>query len=516
LADDPTHPHAPAADDAFVSRALCYLDGLLDDDGVRALNADLAASAACRESFVALCELRGHLFEHVLAPDATADESADGPATVPPPWFERQVEVEPPRRRWPYVALAAGILLPLVVTATVYLTLHAQDNRRPTLADAQAGAATQAVVSTTGPAIADAPIPQPTGPAGAVVATAHAEWVGPDLRPGQPFPSGPVELAAGFAELRLNSGVALIVQAPARIDVTPDAMSTRLAQGKITATVPPAARGFTVRTASATVVDFGTEFGVAVTEDQATRVEVFRGEVEAAAARANADVAARARLTKDQAVQVAPTAARLSSPKSAALTRVAPAPAADTDRAFVRDLAAARLPIPLHNTGNQLDGDIDLRWEVIADPAAAPTQFRLAAVYPAAREDATNVPARNRALPISPAKNPSLFPPAAYTFRTTVNLTGFDSATTAVVAHVTTADAVEDVRVNGKSTGVRLAADVAAPSAERKVQLPEGAFSPGINQVEFVIRHEPPANRQRSPLSVQIRWAATAAPIISR
>ena len=50
--------------------------------------------------------------------------------------------------------------------------------------------------------------------------------------------------------------------------------------GMLTARVPPEAQGFTVRSLSATVVDMGTEFGVAVEQGGATDVEVFIGVVE--------------------------------------------------------------------------------------------------------------------------------------------------------------------------------------------------------------------------------------------
>ena len=50
-------------DDAFVLRALQFLDGLLDDDAVAAFNEELKSDAARRESYVRNCELRGHHFK---------------------------------------------------------------------------------------------------------------------------------------------------------------------------------------------------------------------------------------------------------------------------------------------------------------------------------------------------------------------------------------------------------------------------------------------------------------------
>jgi anti-sigma factor RsiW len=53
--------------EAFAALVLRYLDGLTTDDEVTALNRDLRASPACREAFVALCQMHGQLSE-ALAP----------------------------------------------------------------------------------------------------------------------------------------------------------------------------------------------------------------------------------------------------------------------------------------------------------------------------------------------------------------------------------------------------------------------------------------------------------------
>src|SRR5690349_15331681 len=99
-------------DDAFVLRALQFLDGLLDDAAIAAFNDELAADARRRETFVRVCELRGHLSEYRMAAkaggNAAGDEGLVGPGLVPPPWFEAQVEDERPRRWRPVLAVAAA------------------------------------------------------------------------------------------------------------------------------------------------------------------------------------------------------------------------------------------------------------------------------------------------------------------------------------------------------------------------------------------------------------------------
>jgi hypothetical protein len=87
-----------------------------------------------------------------------------------------------------------------------------------------------------------------------------------------------VDLVFGYAELALVNGVRLVLEAPVRLRLE-SAQRVRLESGRVVAEVPPGARGFTIDTPPARVVDLGTEFGVAVSEDGETEVQVFRGEV---------------------------------------------------------------------------------------------------------------------------------------------------------------------------------------------------------------------------------------------
>jgi hypothetical protein len=85
-------------------------------------------------------------------------------------------------------------------------------------------------------------------------------------------------LASGYVEMSSASGLKVVVQGPARFTVEkPGVLS--LVSGRLTALVPKDARGFTVNTPIANIVDLGTEFGVAVTLEGQTDVETFRGTV---------------------------------------------------------------------------------------------------------------------------------------------------------------------------------------------------------------------------------------------
>ncbi len=88
----------------------------------------------------------------------------------------------------------------------------------------------------------------------------------------------PLHLDTGWAEIRFYSGAAVLVQGPARLRPQGE-NRLELLLGSITARVPPAAVGFTVETAEATLVDLGTEFGIRVDGGRQLDVEVFDGRV---------------------------------------------------------------------------------------------------------------------------------------------------------------------------------------------------------------------------------------------
>src|SRR4051812_26590346 len=91
-----------------------------------------------------------------------------------------------------------------------------------------------------------------------------------------------VELSKGFAEITFDSGAQVLLQGPALLDVN-SAWSATLKHGKLTASLPPEAMGFSISNPTVEVVDIGTEFTmVADAGGAATEVLVLKGEVEAA------------------------------------------------------------------------------------------------------------------------------------------------------------------------------------------------------------------------------------------
>ncbi len=90
---------------------------------------------------------------------------------------------------------------------------------------------------------------------------------------------GILNVATGLVQLDLYSGVSLVVEGPAQLDiVNPDKVI--LYAGKIRANVPPPARGFRLIAGEHELIDLGTEFGVSVDADGVGELHVIEGEVE--------------------------------------------------------------------------------------------------------------------------------------------------------------------------------------------------------------------------------------------
>lgn len=108
----------------------------------------------------------------------------------------------------------------------------------------------------------------------------NAEWdddaglaVGATIAPSM------IHLRSGALLIEFFSGASLVLEGPASFEILAT-NEGRLQSGKLNAHVPPQATGFTVRTPVGDVVDHGTDFGVALTDDRPHEVHVFSGKVE--------------------------------------------------------------------------------------------------------------------------------------------------------------------------------------------------------------------------------------------
>jgi len=118
------------------------------------------------------------------------------------------------------------------------------------------------------------------------------------------FAGEQLELKQGLAEVAFVGGAKVILRGPATFRIG-GASGGRLGEGSLAATVPPGARGFTVDTPHAKVVDLGTEFGVVVAADGRAEAHVFVGQVEVAAAAGTSQAAPTTkRLRAGEAVEI--------------------------------------------------------------------------------------------------------------------------------------------------------------------------------------------------------------------
>ncbi len=104
----------------------------------------------------------------------------------------------------------------------------------------------------------------------------HAEWLEP--LPNPQLKRRELILVSGVARLAFLKGAEVLLQAPCRIDLQ-SSQRFYLHEGNVTAIVPESARGFTIETDNSTIVDYGTEFGVAVDRASGVEIHVYQGEV---------------------------------------------------------------------------------------------------------------------------------------------------------------------------------------------------------------------------------------------
>ncbi|MFI4859789.1 MAG: hypothetical protein ACIAXF_03805 [Phycisphaerales bacterium JB063] len=134
------------------------------------------------------------------------------------------------------------------------------------------------------------PSHQPRGPGAAVAPlmaavveqTHMAQWAGGSAaRPGPngQMPAGEYTLTAGAVRLRTEYGAVLMIDGPARFELSND-NTGRLLSGRLTADARNAQPGFRLQTPSANLDSFDATFGVYVDGHGKTQAHVFAGKVD--------------------------------------------------------------------------------------------------------------------------------------------------------------------------------------------------------------------------------------------
>lgn len=104
------------------------------------------------------------------------------------------------------------------------------------------------------------------------------QWRSQAHATGTPLSPGWLRLESGLAEIEFYNGARVTLQGPADLQLI-SSKEARCDRGKLSAHVPPQAKGFRIHTPQGTIVDLGTDFGLDLSSAQ-PQVHVFKGEIE--------------------------------------------------------------------------------------------------------------------------------------------------------------------------------------------------------------------------------------------
>jgi hypothetical protein len=244
-----------------------YCSDLLDEAGLRELEAQLLASESARRAFVAYFHLHTEL-EFAMRAGRAADSALE--------IIKQRGRVRPGPRTWRRRHVA------LMSTAAAALVL------------AGLGLALGLGRTRTGPGPERRPLVAPEARAYPKVDYAHGlamllklekvEWEpgqGPHPGPGDVLPASRLRLRSGRATLSFFNGVVLIAEGPADFELV-SAERVFCRRGRLRTRVPRGAEGFVVASTRSAVMDLGTDFAIDVDDDGKARVLVHEGQTEGA------------------------------------------------------------------------------------------------------------------------------------------------------------------------------------------------------------------------------------------
>jgi hypothetical protein len=176
-----------------------------------------------------------------------------------------------------------------------------------------------------------------------------AMYVGARLQAGDRL-----EVAEGIVEVTYDQGTVVSIKGPADFQM----LSARRASsrgGRITVDVGKLCNGFTVETPSADIVDWGTEFGVGVQEDE-TEIVVFDGMVDVHARSSRGGLNDPKRMNQGDALRVS---------RSGELHRIMSVNDAEFPNPRMRNAVATSAPIIASVKDNVHDGSMNKCYRVV-------------------------------------------------------------------------------------------------------------------------------------------------------
>jgi len=232
--------------------ALCH--GSASDEQARALNELLRRHAPARDEYLLRLELHSRLASE---PDLFVAVVQEANRVDPSGWTDAGLHNVIPL---PSARPARGQMLALALAAGVALLATGWWGWRGWRQGERKGATSTAVAM--------------------LNRVVDARWASRDKSPrlGAPLEPGRLRLESGLAQVVFYSGARVAIEGPAELElISPSEASCR--SGRLTAEVPPQARGFRIETPQMNVTDLGTVFGLDVNESQ-SELHVFKGSVE--------------------------------------------------------------------------------------------------------------------------------------------------------------------------------------------------------------------------------------------
>ncbi|MDF1756379.1 MAG: FecR domain-containing protein [Verrucomicrobiales bacterium] len=106
------------------------------------------------------------------------------------------------------------------------------------------------------------------------------EWAAPEEyhREGETLTPGRFRIASGLAQIEFFYGASVILEGPAELEIV-SASRARIISGRLRASVPEPARGFTIEGPDFQAVDLGTEFAMSLDSQGRSEIHVIDGEV---------------------------------------------------------------------------------------------------------------------------------------------------------------------------------------------------------------------------------------------
>ncbi len=245
-----------------------WLNGTLDDAQFAELEAELLESAAARDAFWDRAAFHGVLSEAArLAWGAESEEQpTSGPANMRQPRLQNALERW--LRGWLPSRLSGGWAAALFgaagITAAVAMLLLSPSNQAHAPAPARLAASVPA-----------APSPLATITRSQFLLAGDAAE---SLAVGKAIGAGRVVILDGALELTLKNGVVITLEGPADLDLGGE-MEAFLHDGSAVVRMPKGTNGFRLKTATADVLDLGTEFAVRASQGFFTDVQVYEGAV---------------------------------------------------------------------------------------------------------------------------------------------------------------------------------------------------------------------------------------------